>query len=152
MGGRGGGQPVGGVAQPVAGAVALRRAHGAWPLAEVLGVQGVAVQTVLFGPGGVKGERMLVPMGSPWGLQASVHSPSHGYPFCTPDYTPPHAALCSPHHPGLQATQPFSGHAPHCRLCAVSWTTHHIPEHIPHSGLHNLISDCAPHPGHPPHP
>lgn len=57
QGGAGGGvpQPVRGVAQPVAGAVALRWAHGARPLAEVLGVQGVSVQTVLFGPGRRRG-------------------------------------------------------------------------------------------------
>lgn len=44
------GQPIGLGAKPVAGTVALRRAHGARPFAEVFGVQGVPVQAILFGP------------------------------------------------------------------------------------------------------
>ena len=55
------GQPVGLVAEPIAGAVALGRAHGARPFAEVLRVQRVPIQAVLFGP--VPGRRRGVAEG-----------------------------------------------------------------------------------------
>lgn len=44
------GQPIGLVVEPIAGAVALGRAHGAWPFVEVFRVQGVPLQAILFGP------------------------------------------------------------------------------------------------------
>lgn len=53
LGGRRGGvgQPIGLMAEPIAGAVPLGRAQGARPFAEVLRMHGVAVQAILFGPG-----------------------------------------------------------------------------------------------------
>lgn len=40
-----------GVGQPIAGAVALGGAQGAWPFAEGLRVHRVSVGPILFGPG-----------------------------------------------------------------------------------------------------
>lgn len=65
------GQPVRLVAQPVAGAVALGRAQGARPLAEVLGVQGVPVHAILFGPAPEQEERVKTSHG---GQQRSVQT------------------------------------------------------------------------------